>query len=73
MPNAKNTAASEAAVKKAEPTYTKDQVAVSKRYANRRDLVNVLLEDGKGLKAVLHLNEVVGVLQHGAEDGAVHF
>lgn len=47
MPNAKNTAASEAAVKKAEPTYTKDQVAVSKRYANRRDLVNVLLEDGK--------------------------
>ena len=41
MPNAKNTAASEAAVKKAEPTYTKDQVAVSKRYAN------VLLEDGK--------------------------
>lgn len=47
MPNAKNTAASEAPEKKAEPTYTKDQVAVSKRYANRRDLVNVLLEDGK--------------------------
>ena len=47
MPNAKSTAASEAAVKKAEPTYTKDQVAASKRYANRRDLVNVLLEDGK--------------------------
>ena len=47
MPNAKNTAASEAAVKKAEPTYTKDQVAVSKRYANRRDLVYVLLEVGK--------------------------
>ena len=47
MPNAKNTAAPETAVKKAEPTYTKDQVAVSKRYANRRDLVNTLLEDGK--------------------------
>lgn len=47
MPNAKSTAASEAVVKKTEPTYTKEQVAVSKRYVNRRDLVNVLLEDGK--------------------------
>lgn len=47
MPNAKSTAASEAVVKKTEPAYTKEQVAVSKRYVNRRDLVNVLLEDGK--------------------------
>ena len=41
------TAAASAAVKKTEPTYTKEQVAASKRYANRRDLVSVLLEDGK--------------------------
>ncbi len=47
MPNAKNPAAPETAAKKTEPAYTKDQVAVSERYANRRDLVSVLLEDGK--------------------------
>ena len=46
MPKTETTAAS-AAVKKTEPTYTKEQVAASKRYANRRDLVSVLLEDGK--------------------------
>lgn len=47
MSNTKSTAATEAPEKKAEPTYTKDQVAISQRYANRRDLVSVLLEDGK--------------------------
>ena len=33
--------------KEAAPTFTKDQLATSKRYAGRRDLVSVLLEDGK--------------------------
>lgn len=47
MPKTETTAASAATEKKAEPTYTKDQVAASKRYANRRDLVSVLLEDGR--------------------------
>ncbi len=47
MPNTKSPAASEAATKKAEPAYTKEQVAASQRYAHRRDLVSVLLEDGK--------------------------
>lgn len=47
MTNTKSTAAIEAPEKKAEPTYTKDQVVLSQRYANRRDLVSVLLEDGK--------------------------
>ena len=47
MPNAKNQTAPVVVEKKTEPTYTKDQVAASKRYANRRDLVSVLLEDGK--------------------------
>lgn len=28
-------------------TYTKEQLAASKRYANRRDLIQALLEDGK--------------------------
>lgn len=27
--------------------YTKDQLAASKKYANRRDLIRALLEDGK--------------------------
>jgi len=27
--------------------YTKEQLAASKRYANRRDLIRALLEDGK--------------------------
>jgi len=40
--NAATTAKTEAA-----PTFTKDQLATSKRYANLRDLVTVLLEDGK--------------------------
>jgi len=29
------------------PTFTRDQLAASKRYASLRDLVTVLLEDGK--------------------------
>lgn len=33
--------------KAAAPTFTKDQLAASKRYATRRDLVNTLLEDGR--------------------------
>lgn len=33
--------------KEAAPTFTKDQLTTSKRYAARRDLVNTLLEDGK--------------------------
>lgn len=28
-------------------TFTKEQILKSKKYATRRDLVNVLLEDGK--------------------------
>lgn len=28
-------------------TYTKEQLAASKRYANRRDLIRALLENGK--------------------------
>ena len=47
MANTKSTTASEATEKKVEPTYTKDQVAASKRYADRRDLVSALLEEGK--------------------------
>lgn len=47
MADTKNPAATGATEKKAESTYTKDQVALSQRYANRRDLVSVLLEDGK--------------------------
>jgi len=31
----------------AAPTFTRDQLAASKRYASLRDLVTVLLEDGK--------------------------
>lgn len=45
---AKTTPATDAAEKKeAAPTFTRDQLAASKRYATRRDLVNALLEDGK--------------------------
>ena len=29
------------------PGYTKMQLAASKRYANRQDIISVLLEDGK--------------------------
>lgn len=46
---AKTTPAADTAAEKqgAAPTFTKDQLAASKRYATRRDLVSVLLEDGK--------------------------
>ena len=46
---AKTTPAADATAAKKEtaPAFTKDQLAASKRYATRRDLVNVLLEDGK--------------------------
>lgn len=39
--------AAAAAKTEAAPAFTKDQLAASKRYANLRDLVTVLLEDGK--------------------------
>lgn len=29
------------------PAYTKQQIAASKRYANRQDMVNALLDDSK--------------------------
>ena len=45
MAKTENTAA--AVKKEAIPTFTKDQLAASKRYAPLRDLVSVLLEDGK--------------------------
>mgnify|MGYP001085707999 CR=1 FL=1 len=45
MAKTENTAA--AVKKEAAPTFTKDQLATSKRYASVRDLVSVLLEDGK--------------------------
>lgn len=46
---AKTTPAADTAAEKKEaaPTFTRDQLAASKRYATRRDLVNTLLEDGK--------------------------
>lgn len=31
----------------AEPRFSKEQIAASKRYCNQRDLVDALLEDGK--------------------------
>ena len=37
-------------------TYKKEQLVASKRYANRRDLIRALLEDGKAYT----LNEVDG-------------
>lgn len=40
-----NQAATE--VKGAIATYTKDQLAASKRYANRRDIISALLVDGE--------------------------
>ena len=44
MAQAKTTKTEAAA---AAATYTVDQLAASKRYANRRDLIRVLLEPGK--------------------------
>lgn len=37
----------DAAAKAPAVVYTKGQLAASKKYANRRDLISVLLEDGK--------------------------
>ncbi len=34
-------------VSKTEPTYTKQNLLSSKKYANQKDLVNALLEDDK--------------------------
>ena len=36
------------------------------------NLLLPLLEDGHRLQSVLRLDDIVGLLQHGAEDGAVH-
>lgn len=44
---AKTESTAEAVKKEAAATFTRDQLAVSKRYAPLRDLVSVLLEDGK--------------------------
>lgn len=44
MAQAKTTKTEAAA---AAATYTVDQLAASKRYANRRDLIRALLENGK--------------------------
>lgn len=44
---AKTENAAAAVKKEAVPTFTKDQLAASKRYAPLRDMVNVLLEDDK--------------------------
>ena len=45
MAKTENTA--DAVKREAAPTFTKDQLAASKRYAGQRDLVSVLLEDGR--------------------------
>lgn len=45
MAQAKTTNTEQAAA--AAATYTKEQIAASQRYANRRDLIRALLEDGK--------------------------
>lgn len=34
-------------VKKETPKYTKEKIVTSKKYRNRADILNVLLEDGK--------------------------
>ena len=44
---AKTENAAAAAKKEETPAFTKGQLAASKRYADSRDLVRVLLEDGK--------------------------
>lgn len=41
------------------PTYSKERLAASKRYANRRDLILALLEDGKAYT----LDEVDGLIE----------
>lgn len=41
-------------------TYTKEQLVASKRYANRRDLIRALLDDGKAYT----LTEVDGLVNN---------
>ena len=40
-------------------TYKKEQLVASKKYANRRDIIMALLEDGKAYT----LNEVDGLIE----------
>lgn len=47
MKNIAKTEHAATAQEAAAPTFTKDQLAASKRYASLRDLVSVLLEDGR--------------------------
>lgn len=44
---AKTTAQAAAQVEAPAAAYTKEQLAASKKYANRRDLIGALLENGK--------------------------
>ena len=50
---------SEKATGAATYAYKKEQLVASKRYANRRDLIRALLEDGKAYT----LNEVDGLIE----------
>ena len=40
----------ETILKKEEALFTKEQILASEKYANRRDLADALLEDGKSYK-----------------------
>ena len=62
MAKAENTEA--AAKKEAVPTFTKDQLAASKRYAFVRDLVGVLLEDGR-LYTLAEVDEKIETFKKG--------
>ena len=53
-----------AAKKEAVPTFTKDQLAASKRYASVRDLVGVLLEDGR-LSTLAEVDEKIETFKKG--------
>lgn len=57
-------APAEAQVKPA-ATYTKEQLAGSSRYATRRDLVSVLLEDGKAY-TLAEVDELINKFMKGA-------
>lgn len=47
MATAKKTENSRSDVKNREQMFTKEQIAASQRYADRKDLVNAVLADGK--------------------------
>ncbi|EOS49085.1 hypothetical protein C809_01939 [Lachnospiraceae bacterium MD335] len=47
MATAKKTENSMSDVKNREQMFTKEQIAASQRYADRKDLVNAVLADGK--------------------------